>query len=438
MNSIAFRTMVVVLLAVRPASAQVSPAFRSSTDLVVVDLIAVDGQGRFIDDLQADEIEIKHGGKRQPVQLVQLMESGPVAVAPHAPITRPRGEQPGTAAVSPNRRVVETRRDVRRVAIVIDALSLSVDAVPRVRDAIGAMLGDLPSDVPVLLAVVDSGLTIVQDFTRDRRVLAEAIGRLTPNVDAAAGSGAVYNTVDRVCASRDAARVVEAALDAGVHMIRDTELRSANTAAGVIMLANGLARVPGRKHLVFYSSGYAIEPVADAVDAVAAAVSSCTSIDVMTLRRRASEALGGQRSQAVANDMTRMIEAANRAETSLYTLDPAGLTTTAIAPQSGSSRTSVQGAMPTLSALRHTGRDYLEGLSKETGGLNVRSNDLTSVFRSAVQDALAYYLVGYYLPTSDGKKGETVRVSVSVKRPGVIVRYRRDYATQGHAAPFTK
>src|SRR6185295_3499723 len=112
---------------------------------------------------------------------------------------------------------------------------------------------------------------------------------------------------------------------------------------------NGLARVPGRKHLVFYSSGYAIEPVADAVDAVAAAAAACTSIDVMSLRRRASEALGGLQSATVANDMSRMIEAANRAQTSLYTLDPAGLTTTAIAPQSGSSRTSVQGAMPTLS-----------------------------------------------------------------------------------------
>jgi VWFA-related protein len=414
--------IVVGLLAARLVSAQVAPTFRSSADLVVVDLIAVDAQGRFIDDLRADEIEIKHGGKRQPVQLLQLMESGPVAVAPHASGGSGRG-------------VVETRQDVRRVAIVIDTASLAVDAVPRLREAIGAMVGDLPPDVPVLVAVVDTGLTIVQDFTRDRRVLAEAIGRLTPNVDAAAGSGAVYNTVDRVCASRDAARVVEAALDAGVHMIRDTELRSANTAAGVILLANGLARVPGRKHLVFYSSGYAIEQVADAVDAVAAAAAACTSIDVMSLRRRASEALGGLQSATVANDMSRMIEAANRAQTSLYTLDPAGLTTTAIAPQSGSSRTSVQGAMPTLSALRHTGRDYLEGLSKETGGLNVRSNDLTSVFRSAVQDALAYYLVGYYLPPSDGKKQErdTVRVSVSVKRPGVNVRYRRDYATQGRA-----
>jgi VWFA-related protein len=428
--------MVVGLLASRLASPQVAPTFRSSTELVVVDLIAVDSRGRFIEDLRAGEIELRHGGKRQPVQLLQLIEAGPVAVAPRAPMARQ--EQPEAASDGPDRGSPEPRRDVRRVAVVIDKSSLSVDAVPRVREAIGAMLGEVPSDVPVLVALVDSGLTIVQDFTRDRRVLEAAIGRLTPNLDVAPGSGAVYNTVDRVCASRDATRVIEAALDAGEHMIRDAELRSANTAAGLITLANGLARVPGRKHLVLYSSGYAIEPVADAVDAFAAAVSSCTSIDAMTLRRRASEALGGLRSQAVANDMRRMIEAANRAQTSLYTLDPAGLSTTAIAPQFGSSRTSVQGPMPMPTALRHSGRDYLEGLSKETGGLNVRSNDLASVFRSAVQDALEYYLVGYYLPASDDKKGEAVRVSVSVKRKGVSVRYRRDYVAQGHAAPFTK
>jgi VWFA-related protein len=322
--------------------------------------------------------------------------------------------------------------DTRRLAIVVDTLSLAVDAIPRIREALVAALADLPAGMPVLVATIGQDVRILQPFTTDPDALRRAIAAVPAQIDPPIGVSRIFEAVDRVCAAAvDQSRAGAAAIDAAELMLGDAQARSAAASASLARLADRLAALEGRKHLVFYSSGHAINPVAQAIDAVAASVSACTGADAMVTRRDATSALGRLANRAAADGLRAAIDRANRAQLTFYTVDPAGIATSTILPSTrGTAQTGGRGPLMAFPALRaDAGRDYVGGLAAETGGLTVRSNDLALVLRRAWEDAAQYYLVGY--PSPPGRReGEVRTIAVSVKRRGASVRFRRGYLSR--------
>ncbi len=416
---------------------QPEPSFRVSSELVVIDLVAVDRQGRFISDLRPDEIEVKEDGRRQSVQLLRLI--GQAAVSPSL-LGAASPSRTEMSASSPAPAGVRTDEPAtRRVAIVIDTLSLSADAVPRVRQALLATIADLPDGLPVLVATIGPDLQITQPLTTDKAALRRAVSALPTQLDAPAGVSRVFDAIDRLCASAvDERRVVEAAIEAGEQMVTDAQVRSAVSSEALAMLAERLGALDGRKHLVLYSSGHAISPVTQAVDAVGAAVSACTGLDAMVVRRDVSSALGRLTTRTASEGLRNVIDRANRAQVTFYTLDPAGITTNTIMPSTrGTAQTGGRGPLIAFAGLRSdAGRDYVEALAAETGGLTVTSNDMAVVLRRAWEDASQYYLLGYPPPPAKGKR-ELRKISVSVKRSGVSVRFRRGYIASPSASAMS-
>jgi hypothetical protein len=119
-------------------------------------------------------------------------------------------------------------------------------------------------------------------------------------------------------------------------------------------------------------------------------------------------------------DLKYIFDAANRANTSIYTLDPRGMAPFAfdISMNVGMDRD--------REFMRQT-TDSLRIMSAETGGRAiVGRNDFLGGLRQMLQDSSSYYLIGYNstrAPT-DGKFHE---IRVRVKRPGIDVRARRGY-----------
>jgi VWFA-related protein len=407
------------------------PTFRTASDLVVIDLVAVDSRGRFISDLRPEEIEIREDGRRQQVQLLRLVGRDPDGLQHRA---APTGSPPpsaapvGTLAPAPP---IDTAP--RRLVIVIDTLSLPIDAPPRIREALLKASTELPEAMPVMLATVGRELVVRQPFTTDRQALAAALSSFTLTPERFTTAADVFETVDRTCAAAiDQQRVRDAAIETGERLIREADARSAATSASLADLLAHVGTIEGRKHLAFYSSGHAISPLTEAVNAVAAATSGCTGLDPMAARRRASAALGRLSSRDTADGLRAAIDRANRAQTTFYTLDPSGLTTDAVLPQSrGSSRAAVPFTPP--AQLRSDGgHDYLQALASETGGLTIKSNDMAAVLKRAWEDAGQYYLLGY-TPTSAGSDRPFRQLTVSVKRSGVDVRYRKGYFSMSNA-----
>lgn len=117
-----------------------------------------------------------------------------------------------------------------------------------------------------------------------------------------------------------------------------------------------------------------------------------------------------------------IIDDANRANASFYTIDPRGLAVfdSPIGPD--------QPPPPSVDMdnLRHR-IDTLRVLADNTDGMaSVASNDFDRSLRRISDDLTSYYLLGYY--TSNTRlDGRFRQITVRVKRPGVDVRARRGY-----------
>lgn len=400
------------------------PVFRVATDLVVVDLIATDREGRFVEDLRPENVQILEDGKPRKLQYLRLVRRGPgvdpaTAVEPATNAATPPGTWP------PN-----TADEEMRLGIVLDLGSMPPEALPRVRSAILDLLRDgLPAGVPVMIATVTPEATIHQSFTTDRTKLVAAVKALPVSLADQATFADVLAGVDVRCVSTNPVRIAEAAVAMGKQVIRETNRRVAATSRALSMVARSLAPHRGRKHIVLYSAGYALDPVAQVIDAVTSGVAACTSGDTMAVRRYAFQELGSLASSAATDGLRAAVDSANRSQASFYTIDPRGLMTNVIQPQQGGrSRTGGGGPLVRFATLDdRLSQDFLRALASDTGGRSFfNSNDIGAGLRRAWQDADSYYLIAY-APESRQKRGRFRRISLKIDRPGLDLRYRQGY-----------
>ncbi len=121
-----------------------------------------------------------------------------------------------------------------------------------------------------------------------------------------------------------------------------------------------------------------------------------------------------------------LIGEANRASTSFYTLDAAGLRTETRPHPT----TALEAAVEARNRERipySTRLDSIRTLGESTNGMAlVDSNDFSGSLRRAAADFNWYYLLGY--TSTNGKSdGKYRKIKVTVKRPGVQVRAREGY-----------
>jgi VWFA-related protein len=128
--------------------------------------------------------------------------------------------------------------------------------------------------------------------------------------------------------------------------------------------------------------------------------------------------------------LRRIMEEANRSNTSFYPVDPRGLVVfdEGVMP---SAQVGPPSANPTLTGDQENAQlraraDGLRRLALGTDGTAiVGTNNIRDALRRVIDDLSSYYLLGYY---SSGKlDGKFHSISVRIKRPGVTVRARRGY-----------
>jgi hypothetical protein len=130
----------------------------------------------------------------------------------------------------------------------------------------------------------------------------------------------------------------------------------------------------------------------------------------------------------VTGSMRTIVDRATRSQASFYSIDPSGLTTTAVMPQAKGSTRGGRVPLPKLATMQEgPGHDFLVTIARETGGRAfLNNNDLGRGLRDAQRDAESYYLIGYE-PLETARKGVFRAVRISTTRPGATLRYRRGY-----------
>lgn len=404
-------TLLVALAAGAAAAAGQQPApperppvtFRAETRYVEVDAVVSDAQGRPVTDLDRADFEILEDGRPQRVDAFSVVQ------LPVDPAATRRPGPSGPADVATN-----TAADGRIYLLVLDDLHTTVANTPRVKAFLRDFLERSFAETDLAAVAYTSGRTTAsQDFTNDRRLLLDAVGKFTGRQ------------------LRSEALEIAEALNRDPRDPSDTPVNPRNPAGD------------GRDPFDPYSrlNPFEAERAYQARTTLTVIRDLAALMDGVRGRRKSmllvSEGLtyhvydGFRNTSAgvILREAADAMAAAMRANIAVYAVDPRGLATFGDAidvpgTSPNDPHFSVPGVM--LNLLRLS-QQSLRVLAEQTGGFaGIDQNDLSGVLERVVRENSAYYLLGYS-STNGRHDGRFRRIEVRVKRSGVQVRARPGY-----------
>ncbi|MGH9945424.1 MAG: VWA domain-containing protein, partial [Pyrinomonadaceae bacterium] len=394
---------------------------RITTNLVQVDAVVLDKDGRQVSDLGAEDFEIYEDGRAQKITNLSYVSNEAGAPAPAAPAKTEAADKNAPPAPPVKLRPGEVRRTI---ALVVDDLGLSFESAYYSRRALKKFVDEqmLPNDL-VAIVRTGAGVGALQQFTSDKRMLNAAIERVKFNALGRGGVGAFAPLAGSDPASQTASARGEEERDAGAEGGRDAsdeldnfreEIFNVGTLGAVNYVVRGMRELPGRKSIILMSDGFA-------------------------LFRRDDNSRNERTAQALRN----LTDLANRASVVIYALDPRGLVSTGLTAAdntAGMTPDQISRAMTARSDTLFETQSGLRYLAEETGGFAViNSNDLSSGVRRVLEDQKGYYLIGYR-PQGETFDRRYHKISVKVKRPGLKVRTRTGFygVTDDNARPVRR
>jgi VWFA-related protein len=407
---------VLVALSAAPRAQPPSrPTFGAATSAVVVDVVVRDRQGRPITDLAIADFEIYEDGVAQQIGALSMVAPEVPGVTGEKRRVYNTGISKATAAEAVDRTKSEGDAPPGHTIVAILFENLSPENRPDAIRAASTYL-ETPERPGDLVGVFSASLALntITTFTNDRAELRRALEAVTRQTTArevdtrlgtsaaevrgAAGSGGID---PRVNALAD----VEAAINEEFRDLSSMQ-RGHGALDGLNAVVSGLARLPGRKTIIYFSEGLALR-AGHATDGLVhrfnllvgranAANVAVYPIDAMGLRVHSQQMINGAEIQ-------------NRAKAMLNGPDGGGM---------GHSNEILEAG----STSHVFGR-----LAKETGGFVIEStNDLAAGFRRIDADRRFHYLLTY-TPRKTDFSGEYRKIQVKVKRRDAVVRARSGY-----------
>jgi hypothetical protein len=173
-------------------------------------------------------------------------------------------------------------------------------------------------------------------------------------------------------------------------------------------IARHLTGIPGRKNMIWISSGYPMN-IGLNPEAFAAAAGAGVNQELFSYSDRTD----------------RIARLFAEAEVVVYPVDPGGVRTdhgyrasNSGHPGTGRFITAGEKAAPQIATIR--------AIAKQTGGIAYVNNAIAKNIREAVDDGRVTYTIGFY-PSQDEWDGKFHSLKVTVNRPGVEVRTRSGY-----------
>jgi VWFA-related protein len=388
--------LIAILIAALP-SAQQRPVFRSTRELVSVDVVVRDRNGNVVRGLTTVDFELKEDGQNQQIENFTFQEISDRQVSPAGATTLLAGvetkmNEPVRATPASDTRPVPMASDAlagrRMMVLLFDVSSMQPEDVQRAVDSARRFVKEQMAAADlVAVATVGSTLTVLTDFTGERERVDTALGTLA-YTDGIATEPPPGSTL----AADEAAAAEEATVEASeLDMFNnDVRLRALRT------LSETLSPIEQKKAIVYFSAG---------------------------MQRSGQDNLV---------ELRAAVNASVRAHVAIYPIDVRGLQ--AVVPGGdarqasgrGQDMFSGRGMQQQFSQLAGS-QDTLVSLAGETGGRAFTdSNDFGDAFTRVQRDMSAYYLLGYS-STNPTRDGRFRRVQVRVKRDGLRVEARAGY-----------
>ncbi len=429
----------IALAAQEPKPARQDEKISIRTAEVVLDAIVKDKKGRPVKDLNVNEIQIFEDGVRQKIESFQLVnrklvdketETEKTGNKNQVVLATPSGDDGGSDDVM----------NVSAIALVFDRLS--GDARKRARDAAMNYLGEetRPNDY-IGVFNIDLSMRVQQNFTTKLELIKQGIEKpaasasssftsnteqtralaarseelqvnINQNLSAAAAGGPAAGAAGAAAAASD---VDQKFVEMQRRMLETFEILERDqqgyaTTNGLLSVVNSMARLPGRKAVIFFSEGLALPP-------------------------------------NVVAHFRSVINQANRANVSIYTVDAAGLRTISTLQESRDEinalgRRRIEEAFSSAPILgtamtqrlernedliRLNPQGGLTQLALETGGTFIGdTNDIGPRLRQVDEDLHSYYLLTY-IPENQDYDGKFREISLKLNRSGLDVQARKSY-----------
>jgi VWFA-related protein len=433
-----FLTFLTTFSAVPVCAQDQDEVIRFRSNEVRLDVVVKDKKGRQIPDLKATDFEVFEDGVPQKIQSFRFVTRG---------IGGGESESKDKLGVeSSNSTPAPARSTPTVTALVFDRLSPEARALARKAGLAYAQEGTGPGGFTGVFGI-DQSLRTVQTFTDNTQLIKDAVERATgtststyasggarmrENVEQsivldqqassaasnAAAAGAARNSAGAATAGGEAGQAMaqqkllemqNQMLDAYERLERDQE--GFATINSLLAVISPMQNLPGRKTIIFFSEGLKLPP-------------------------------------AVQQKFPAVINAANRANVSIYSIDAGGLRIQSGTAEAARELNSIAGAGMAQQArgsdrgssgpymrslernedlLRFDPRSGLGSLSDQTGGFLIHdTNDLVSGLRRIDDDMNGYYFLTY-VPENKEYDGRFRRISVKVAHPNVEVQSRQGY-----------
>ncbi len=378
------------------------------TDLILVPVIVNDKSGKHVSGLRKEAFRIEENGSVRSVSVFEETETEKLVA-----------RRTDTTSDGYSNFVPGEEHLWRLTAIVLDTINTPwIRQLEAKRQLIDYMLRSASHGEPMaLFGLNGSGLHQLHPFTRDTKVLVDALQKLTLSLSSEEATQPPEVFTDDPSEEQQGSDEEQLI---GTFMQDFTDSLSANyqriatreTLLGMTQLAHAFQAIPGRKTLVWASAGFPF-----------------TIDDPQSFARQGDEL------QSEYEDAWRALNSANIA---VYPVDLNALdfsTRNLPSANSGISSTQInnmKGVNGPKSALRlpydkaSQQRMTLHAFADATGGRAcVTVDELEKCFTEAVDDSRAYYLLGYYLG-GDTQPGWR-KLKVKVTGDGLRVRYRSGF-----------
>lgn len=377
---------------------QQAPTFRSSVQLVEVDVIATNRDGEFVSGLGPDDLEVYEDGEPQEIAAFYLVDG--------RRLRTPDEEQRSPAA---------SQLPPRVFVFLFDQGHLRNEAVQRLKRAAETFIASelRPTDVA---GVFHGGRMANGRITSSTTELLQSIRAVKPEQDTRASRMSLFRDFPRVNGEYEAARIEagdsrtlavaaqqncdedpdQCRLEGGLEMVERRlehkarryidEARAATSRVlrTLTVVASGLGHIPGRKTLVFLTEGFFVDEARSAVQQIAA--------------------------HAARHGVT------------IYSVDGRGTLATGGRELPDASTTGAP-----INTNFDTADDGPAILAANTGGFVMKGSDnFTRAFNLIAQDTTTYYVLGY-APQIRKLDGSLRKIEVRTTVPGVQVRARKGY-----------
>jgi VWFA-related protein len=400
-----------------------APVFPARVDLVTVDAVVVDRQGRPIEALTERDFTVKENGQPQTIaafQAVDLLQSAGAAATEQRVSTN-----------SP----VAAETTGRWFFVVFDDVNISQFATPRARDTLVQFIERTLRDGDhLMIAPASGGAWMTGAIPTDRNRLIDFVGHLQGARRPDTTAARIWDhEAMGIALGRDPQALAQVArryfenniipeayptdpqtrrdldVSPGIALIRTKAqqvykeaIQRLHVSAGTLeRMSAALTQAPGRKTLLLFSEGFIMD--------------------------------------AAQPDFRAVVESAQSANAAIYFVDvsgPEGMVGKAGMPGGSAEFGTFVDERDTTTALAFAAResDGARSIALNTGGRVIAGTNLTGGLARIGTDARSYYLLGY-TPANRKRDGAFRKIEVTVNRPGVEVLARGGYYAPSDKTP---